>query len=65
MRVVGSAHVRYVPLRDPYATSRLAIAVPSERTDPLAIVFRDLAQNLAPSIDALLDPLRGIHETQE
>lgn len=52
VRVVGSAHVRYVPLRDPYATSRLAIAVRAERTDPLAVVFRDLTCDLAPSIDA-------------
>lgn len=64
VRVIGSAHVRYVPLRDPYATSRLAIAVPAQRTDPLAIVFRDLARDQAPSIDALLDPLRGTREAQ-
>lgn len=62
VRVVGSAHVRYLPLRDPHATSRLAIAVSVERPDPLAIMFRDLARDLAPSIDALLDPLRGTQE---
>ncbi|QBI19770.1 LysR family transcriptional regulator [Egibacter rhizosphaerae] len=63
VRVVGSAHVRYLPLRDPQATSRLAIAVPVGRADQLATVFRDLARDLAPSIDALLDPLRGTRET--
>lgn len=64
VRVVGSAHVRYLPLRDAHATSRLAIAVPVERTDPLATMFVNLAHDLAPSIDALLDPLRGTRGTQ-
>lgn len=44
------------------ATNSLAIAVPAERTVPLAMVLRDLSCDHAPSIDALLTPLRGTDE---
>lgn len=59
VRVVGSERVRYLPLRDDHATSRLALAVPADDAAPLAEVFRDLVRGLSPAIAALFDPLRG------
>ena len=58
-RVVGSEHVSYVPLRDQHAISTLALALPGEDPTPLAAAFRDLALEIAPSLDRLLDPLRA------